>query len=201
MYSQRHTSQMTMSSGNAFFRARTAFGTMPFGAQAPLAFSSFLSGMPNRITAGTPSFRRPPGFFHEFVHGQLELSGHGTDGFPKACAFTDEQRHHQVADGQLGFADERAEFCGLAEPARAIDREAHGSGPGDGRFDLVDQRDDVVGLLRRHEPRAEAAVIDQPGQAREQSQVLAHIGAQSRKKWYTGLPSSAPKSTPLLCRP
>src|SRR6266850_4721021 len=32
MYSQRQTSQMTMSSGNSFFKARTALGTMPLGA-------------------------------------------------------------------------------------------------------------------------------------------------------------------------
>src|SRR4051812_13217692 len=55
MYSQRQTSVMMSMSGNSRFRLRTAFCTGPFGAYAPEAFSSLLSGMPNNKRLRTPA--------------------------------------------------------------------------------------------------------------------------------------------------
>src|SRR5947207_2326440 len=46
---------MTSRSGTSFFNRRTVCWTIPLRAQAPDAFSSLRSGMPNNSTAGTPS--------------------------------------------------------------------------------------------------------------------------------------------------
>ena len=55
MYSHRHTSPMISRSGTSLLMARAARCTIPSSAQAPVATSSFFSGSPKRMTAGTPS--------------------------------------------------------------------------------------------------------------------------------------------------
>src|SRR5690606_42000095 len=55
VYSQRHTSVITTSSGTASLMAATARCTTPSSAYARLPTSSFDSGTPNRRTAGIPS--------------------------------------------------------------------------------------------------------------------------------------------------
>ena len=55
VYSQAQTSVITRRSGACHLIARTASCTTPCGSQAPLAWASFVSGIPNRSTAGMPS--------------------------------------------------------------------------------------------------------------------------------------------------
>ena len=55
VYSHRHTSVITTSSGRASLMARTASWTTPSSSNAPEACSSLCDGMPNSSTAGTPS--------------------------------------------------------------------------------------------------------------------------------------------------
>ncbi len=55
VYSQKHASTETISSGVAFLMARIARCTTPSGCQASLPTSSFFSGRPNRMTPGMPS--------------------------------------------------------------------------------------------------------------------------------------------------
>src|SRR4051812_8170784 len=55
VYSQRHTSVITVRSGCASFSARTAICTTPSSSNAPEPVSSFVPGIPNRITASIPT--------------------------------------------------------------------------------------------------------------------------------------------------
>ena len=55
IYSHRHTSPMIISLETSRLIARAACCTIPSSAHAPVANSSFFSGSPNKIIAGTPS--------------------------------------------------------------------------------------------------------------------------------------------------
>jgi hypothetical protein len=55
VYSQKHTSAMTQSPGTFSLIACVALWTMPSLFQACEPSGSFLSGMPKRITEGTPA--------------------------------------------------------------------------------------------------------------------------------------------------
>src|SRR6266540_4106340 len=57
VYSSRQTSVTIRISGTSFFRRRTVSWTAAPSSHASLPVSSFLSGIPNRMTAGTPSER------------------------------------------------------------------------------------------------------------------------------------------------
>ena len=69
VYSQRQTSVTSTRSGCSRLSARSACWTIPSSSQAPVASSSFSSGMPKRSTAPTPARTRSAALGDEAVHG------------------------------------------------------------------------------------------------------------------------------------
>ncbi len=125
VYSHRHRSVMTRSSGWASLMARVASWTMPSSSQAPEPSSSLAAGSPNRSTAGDAQGLGLAGLGHRMGDREPVDAGHGLDRLAAIEPVGDEHRVDEVRRIEAGLADQAAERAGGPEPAQAGLRERH----------------------------------------------------------------------------
>ena len=125
VYSHRHTSVITSSSGSASLIARVAICTMPSSSHAPEPSPSLWSGMPNSRTAGMPACSSSPASSTSAEIDSRSTPGIASIGCATIEAGLDEQRRHEVARMQARFADEVAQDRGRAQSPQARLRECH----------------------------------------------------------------------------
>ena len=120
VYSQRQTSVSSTSAGLASRSARSARWMTPSSSQAPEPSASFSSGIPNRITAFTPSASRLVGLGGQVV--DREAAERGQLGV-RLGRRPDEERQDEVVEVEPRLAHERPQAVAAAEPAQTRDRE------------------------------------------------------------------------------
>ena len=118
------------SSGTAFLMARIARWTTPSSCHASLPTSSFFSGMPNRITAGMPSFATSSASRASLSTEKWNWPGSEEISRSHALARADEQRIDEVVGRERRLADQPAEGRRAAEAAGAGFGERHGASLG-----------------------------------------------------------------------
>ena len=142
VYSHRHTSVISSSSGKRGRNARSACCTIPSSIHAPEPSSSFDSGQPEE------DHRR-----HAEAHELFALVHDRVDGVPRQSRQPlvrqrlgrDEERHHEVVDGERRLAHEIAQRAGSAQAAQTGDGErAHGCSRVRGSDQLDLDRDAVL---------------------------------------------------------
>ena len=96
VYSQRHTSAMSCSSGTESFSARSAFWTMPSSAQAPVPARVLVAGDAEEDDRGHAHCPRPLRLLDRQVHREVVDSRHRGHRLPNAPALDDEERIDEV---------------------------------------------------------------------------------------------------------
>ena len=119
MYSQKHMSEITRSSGSSFFKALMAAGTGPSGSRLPLPQLSLDSGMPKRTTAGTPSSAAAAASSTTVSGDHWNWPGIETMGFLTPRPGADEERIDQLGGLQVGLPDQGPHAGGEAQAAQA----------------------------------------------------------------------------------
>ena len=128
VYSHRHRSAITSSSGWAALIARVASWTIALVVPGARALARpWRPGGRTAARAGTPSAARSPASLDRGVDREPVDAGHRGDRLAAVLAGDDEQRLDQVRDRQLGLAHEAAQQAGAAQPAQAGRGEGHGA--------------------------------------------------------------------------
>ncbi len=115
--------------GHAFLDGTHRLRDDPGVTVSARAHTVFLLGNTEQDHGGNPEVVDALAFFDRTVHRELYDARHAGDGLTDPRARDDEQRHDQVVDAQPRLTDHAAEVLVLAQPARSILGELHGSPP------------------------------------------------------------------------
>ena len=104
VYSQRHTSAMTVTSPSRRLISAIARGTAPPASHAPLPVASFSSGIPNSSTDRTPSVAEVAKLGIESVNRCVAVAGHAGDRPLDADTFAHEQWVNELRSAERRLA-------------------------------------------------------------------------------------------------